>query len=119
MDPVDVLIPCRLEDLLLSIFELPNLGDPRDFLQKMPDAPDETRVDQAITRLLELDALKQKDGQTQPKPTPFGKFLQKMPLDPDVGLLVMNGVRLELIQDDVFHFASFDVFVAKTNGEAG
>ena len=105
VDPVWILCrSCgshRLEDLLLSIFELPNLGDPRDFLQKMPDAPDKTRVDQAINRLLELNALKQ-EGQGQPKPTPFGKFLQKMPLDPDVGLLVMNGVRLQLIQDIFF-----------------
>eukprot|EP00438_Fugacium_kawagutii_P025951 Skav207676 [mRNA] locus=scaffold1857:356458:367282:- [translate_table: standard] len=46
-----------LEDLLLSIFELPNLGDPRDFVAKMPDAPDKSRVDQAIARLMELNAV--------------------------------------------------------------
>ncbi|CAJ1453071.1 unnamed protein product, partial [Effrenium voratum] len=47
----------RLEDLLLSIFELPNLGDPREFLSKMPDPPPADRVDRAIVRLLELNAL--------------------------------------------------------------
>lgn len=92
----------RLEDLLLSIFELPNLGDPREFLQKMPDAPDKSRVDQAITRLMELNALAKQKGQTQPRPTFFGRFLQKMPLDPDVGFLVMSGVRLQLVQDCLF-----------------
>ena len=89
----------RLEDLLLSLFELPNLGDPREFIRKMPDAPDTTRVNQAITRLLELNALAKQKGQSQPKPTFFGRFLQKMPLDPDVGFLVMSGVRLQLVQD--------------------
>lgn len=88
----------RLEDLLLSLFELPNLGDPREFLQKMPDAPDKTRVNQAITRLMELNALAKQKGH-QPKPTFFGRFLQKMPLDPDAGFLVMSGVRLQLVQE--------------------
>jgi len=89
-----------LEDLLLSLFELPNLGDPREFLQKMPDAPDKTRVNQAITRLMELNALAKQKGH-QPKPTFFGRFLQKMPLDPDAGFLVMSGVRLQLVQDNL------------------
>lgn len=108
---------CRLEDLLLSLFELPNLGDPREFLQKMPDAPDKTRVNQAITRLLELNALAKQKGQSQPKPTFFGRFLQKMPLDPDVGFLVMSGVRLQLVQDNLFtdalHMSSCMYLLAK------
>lgn len=100
---------CRLEDLLLSLFELPNLGDPRDFLQKMPDAPDKARVDQAITRLLELNALAKKNsGIAQVKPTFFGKFLQKMPLDPDVGFLVMSGVRLQMVKDYFLRGSEFD-----------
>ena len=90
----------RLEDLLLSLFELPNLGDPRQFLEKMPDAPDKARVDQAIIRLLELNALA-KQGNAQPKPTFFGRFLQKMPLDPDV---VMSEVRLQIVQDSFLEF---------------
>ena len=63
----------------------------------MPDPPSATRVKQAITRLVELNALA-KQGGAQPKPTFFGRFLQKMPLDPDVGFLVMSGVRLQLVK---------------------
>ena len=50
------------EDLLLSIFELPNLGDPREFLQRLPDPPAPDRVDRAVTRLLELNALAKMEG---------------------------------------------------------
>eukprot|EP00439_Symbiodinium_sp_Y106_P077821 s595_g16.t1 len=92
----------RLEDVLLTIFELPNLGDPREFLKQMPDAPDPLRVETAITRLLELKALDKAaavEGGANAKPTWFGRFLQKMPLDPEVGLLVMNGVRLRLVKE--------------------
>ena len=91
-----------LEDVLLTCFELPNLGDPREFLRTMPDPPDERAVDAAILRLLELNALSRPaavEGGAQARPTHFGRFLQRMPLDPEVGLLVMNGLRLGVVED--------------------
>jgi len=92
----------RLEEVLLTIYELPNLGDPREFLLKMPDPPEPLRVDTAITRLLELNALDRAAANTcgsKARPTHFGRFLQKMPLDPEVGCLVMHGVRLRCIDE--------------------
>ena len=44
---------------------------------------------------------------TGAKPTYFGRFLQKMPLDPDVGFLVMSGVRLKLVKERL----AFEIFL--------
>lgn len=44
---------------------------------------------------------------TGAKPTYFGRFLQKMPLDPDVGFLVMSGVRLKLVKERL----AFEMFL--------
>ncbi len=62
---------------MLSIFELPNLGDPREFLQKMPDPPSPDRVDRAITRLLELNALA-KVPQLKKRLDPMNHVLEAM-----------------------------------------
>lgn len=87
----------RLEEVILTLFDR-QIGEPREFLQSLPEPPNSTQVDQALIRLLELGALKRHvDGHL--RLTHFGRFLQRMPLDPEVGSLVMNGVRYGVVRE--------------------
>ena len=58
----------------------------------MPDPPEHERVDSCGCRFLELNAM-QKDDNRRPVPTHFGAFLKQLPLDPEAGNMVMNGLR--------------------------
>mmetsp|Transcript_3221 Transcript_3221/g.7584 ORF Transcript_3221/g.7584 Transcript_3221/m.7584 type:complete len:1033 (-) Transcript_3221:171-3269(-) len=93
----------RLESVLLTLFEMP-LIDPMEFLRRMPDPPQEDLVNATTVRLLELKALERIRDATSATsvrftPTHFGQFLQRMQVDPEVGCLVMNGVRLGLVEE--------------------
>jgi len=81
----------RLEEILLTLFEQPSLGEPRAFLRSVVQPPQEEHIDGCLVRFLEINAIV-KDGD-QMVLTHFGRFLKQMPLDPDVGNLVMNGLR--------------------------
>jgi len=88
----------RLDTIVLNAFSWSVRGNPRDFLLKMPEAPSEERVDAAVARLMELNALRRTFSAHGPVlgTTCLGKLLVRMPLDPEAGSLVMNGVRLGL-----------------------
>lgn len=87
----------RLEDTLLTLYEQQAIPDPRVFLQRMPDPPEKVRVDRTIRRFLELNAMEKRRGTGRPEPTHFGRFLKFLPLDPEVGNLVMNGLRYGIV----------------------
>ncbi|CAE7249998.1 Dhx29 [Symbiodinium necroappetens] len=89
----------RLEDVILTIFEhWKVLGTPEQFLNKLPDPPETEQVRAATRRLLELRGI-EKDRSGMPKLTEFGRLLQRMPVDPEVGILVMSGVHFGVVHE--------------------
>ncbi|CAE8605495.1 unnamed protein product [Polarella glacialis] len=91
----------RLEEMLLTIFEQKAIADPRAFLKLFMDPPEQVRVDASIRRFLELNAMKKDKTTRRPVPTHFGRFLKFLPLDPEVGNLVMNGLRYGVAEECV------------------
>jgi len=86
----------RLDSLVLTVFNWQALGNPRDFLLRMPQPPSQERVDAAIVLLNELSALVGGDADARPSPTSLGQLLTQMPMDAEAGALVLNGIRLGL-----------------------
>jgi len=90
----------RLEEIILTIFEhWKSMGTPEEFLRKLPDAPRDDQVHMAHQRLLELRAVVKDPHQGMPKLTAFGRLLQRMPVDPEVAILVMNGVYYGVVEE--------------------
>jgi len=89
----------NLEEMLLTLHEHTAIRDPLRFLREMPEPPDLTRVQDCMVRFHELNALWE-DG-TGRRLTHFGRFLKCLPLDPDVGNLVMNGLRYGILDECV------------------
>eukprot|EP00971_Amphidinium_carterae_P099471 1967844-Amphidinium_carterae.2 len=80
----------------------------------MPTPPQEPRIQLALDRLEELGALvavqhvsplaagSTRDGREltqQLRPSAFGRLLQELPFDPNIGSLIMNGLRYGALED--------------------
>eukprot|EP00397_Hematodinium_sp_SG-2012_P000123 GEMP01000123.1.p1 GENE.GEMP01000123.1~~GEMP01000123.1.p1 ORF type:complete len:2580 (+),score=731.62 GEMP01000123.1:47-7741(+) len=80
-----------MAEVLLMLHDSPLLTDPREFLlQCTPTPPMKRQVDEAYRKLIEVGALQDR-GSGKLEPTRFGRVLQRMPLDPELALLVWYG----------------------------
>lgn len=84
-----------LDSLVLAVYGFRGLSRaPEDFLAAMPSPPDLGRVKSSISRLEELGALGS-DGRL----TAVGRLLDQLPLDSGCGMLVINGLRYDVVAD--------------------
>lgn len=84
-----------LESMVLQVYGLRNLPvSAEEFLDAMPEAVDKQRLLCAVNRLEELGAL----GSDR-RPTALGQLLEQLPLDPEVGQLVINGLRYGIVEE--------------------
>jgi HrpA-like RNA helicase len=82
----------NIADILLTLSDSPVVRDPRAFLlHETLTPPSPEQVDDAYSKLVEVGALTLVQG--SPVPTMLGRILQKLPLEPELGLLVWSGLR--------------------------
>jgi HrpA-like RNA helicase len=82
----------NIADILLTLSDSPVVRDPRAFLlHEMLTLPAPEQADDAYSKLVEVGALMLVQG--FPVPTTLGRILQKLPLEPELGLLVWSGLQ--------------------------
>ncbi|CAE8590173.1 unnamed protein product [Polarella glacialis] len=87
-----------LDSLVVTVFGFRGISmSPQEFLHSLPEAPNQIRLDCAVARLEELGALAMEGGSL--RPTPLGRLLEQLPLDPEAGQLVVNGLRYNALEE--------------------
>ncbi|XP_064535091.1 ATP-dependent DNA/RNA helicase DHX36 [Drosophila montana] len=81
--PTPEILRCKLESIILSL-KLLHIDDPYAFFPTMIDAPAQKAVSTAINLLNRIEAL-DNNGQL----TPLGMHLAKMPIDPQMGKMIL------------------------------
>ncbi|XP_065216695.1 ATP-dependent DNA/RNA helicase DHX36-like isoform X2 [Planococcus citri] len=89
--PLPEMMRTRLEEVILNI-KLLQLGKVGPFLQRVPDSPDPKAVSLALKLLLDINALDENENFT-----PLGYHLAKLPLDPQIGKMLLMGVTMSCL----------------------
>jgi ATP-dependent RNA helicase DHX36 len=98
------MVRTRLEDVVLRIKYL-GLGMVAPFLDKVIDRPSKESVDRAIKTLKSLGALKPGEEEL----TPLGFRLAKMPMNPQIGKMVLMGIIFRCLDPVLTVAAALDL----------
>ncbi|XP_063227825.1 ATP-dependent DNA/RNA helicase DHX36-like isoform X2 [Bacillus rossius redtenbacheri] len=113
--PLPEMLRTRLEEVILQL-KILQLGRAKPFLERVMDPPDSGVIDLSLKLLHTLNALDEDENLT-----PLGYHLANLPLDPQIGKMVLMGAIFSCI-DPVFSIAaglSFkDPFVVPLGSEA-